>query len=158
MIAKHGFRRGAEIGSGTGRTAMELLRTNPEFHLTIVAFYPNHMEHYGSTPRAQKLFRQRLRRFPKEGVRVLWMPSHEASFEVPDHQLDFVFIDADHSYEHCLEDIRDWAPKVRPGGLICGHDMDHPDFPGVRKAVEEYFGTDFEVLNHDWMWYSWKRS
>ncbi len=40
----------------------------------------------------------------------------------PDNSLDFVYIDANHSYEGCSRDIRDWYPKVKPGGLMCGHD------------------------------------
>ena len=45
---------------------------------------------------------------------------HPAFFE--DERLDFVFIDANHSYEACLEDIRLWFPKVKPNGVIAGHD------------------------------------
>ena len=38
---------------------------------------------------------------------------------------DFVFIDADHTYEGCLADIRAYLPKVKIGGVI------------ARVAVEE---------------------
>lgn len=57
------------------------------------------------------------------------------------NNLDFVFIDADHSYEGVREDIIAWFPKLKPGGLLCGHDWDHPDHAGewgVREAVEEF--------------------
>jgi hypothetical protein len=50
-----------------------------------------------------------------------------------------VFIDADHSYEGCRADINTWIAKLRPSGLLCGHDLDNPHWPqwGVRRAVEE---------------------
>lgn len=52
---------------------------------------------------------------------------------------DFVFIDADHSYEGCTLDIIAWAGKVKAGGLLCGHDYDHPDYDfGVKRAVDEF--------------------
>jgi predicted O-methyltransferase YrrM len=53
---------------------------------------------------------------------------------------DFVFIDADHSYEGCRSDIEAWAGKIRAGGLLCGHDYDNVDYPqwGVKRAVDEY--------------------
>jgi predicted O-methyltransferase YrrM len=35
---------------------------------------------------------------------------------------DFVYIDARHDYASALEDIRDWWPKVRRGGILAGHD------------------------------------
>ncbi len=53
---------------------------------------------------------------------------------------DFVFLDADHSYKGCSADIKVWAPKVKRGGLLCGHDYENPKFPdfGVKRAVDEY--------------------
>jgi predicted O-methyltransferase YrrM len=48
--------------------------------------------------------------------------SPEAAELFDDGEMDFVFIDGDHSYEATLADIEAWVPKVRPGGIICGHD------------------------------------
>lgn len=48
--------------------------------------------------------------------------------------LDLVFIDADHSYAECLLDIKSWTPHVRPGGIICGHDI---TLGGVEDAVRQ---------------------
>jgi predicted O-methyltransferase YrrM len=91
-------------------------------------------------------------------VTVLPWKSHVASYCIADGSLDFVFIDADHHYPHVIEDIRDWFPKIRSGGLISGHDFAHPDYPdwGVEKAVREYFGDNFEATGHDFVWFSWK--
>lgn len=65
------------------------------------------------------------------------------------HAFDIVFIDADHSYENTLADIRAWLPLVREGGYICGHDFGTKQFPGVDKAVREMFGDNFRVLHYD---------
>ena len=35
-----------------------------------------------------------------------------------------VFIDADHSYRSTIEDVQVWFPKVRKGGMLCGHDCE----------------------------------
>lgn len=53
--------------------------------------------------------------------------------------VDFVFLDAFHSYEEVRNDIAHWLPKVKPGGVLAGHDyFDDPTvWPGVRKAVDE---------------------
>lgn len=53
------------------------------------------------------------------------------------HSVDFVFIDADHSYEGCKADIQAWMPKVKRGGWLMGHD--YPQRKGVREAVDEIF-------------------
>lgn len=64
-------------------------------------------------------------------------PSVEAASFIRDN-LRCVFIDADHSYDHCLADIKAWLPKVMKGGLLAGHDY-NDSFPGVVKAVNEAF-------------------
>lgn len=84
---------------------------------------------------------------------VIRKRSVEAAAAFADASLDFVFIDADHSYEGCLADIRAWLPKVKPGGWICGHDYDHKVYTefGVTQAVNESF-TDVD-LDVDGTWF-----
>ena len=53
-----------------------------------------------------------------------------------DRSIDFVFIDADHSYEGCSRDIKAWLPKVKAGGMISGHDYG-TNQGNVKKAVDE---------------------
>jgi predicted O-methyltransferase YrrM len=71
---------------------------------------------------------------------ILRKRSCEAAAFVGDGSRDFVFIDADHSYEGCKADIDTWLPKLKPNGLIGGHDYQNPDFPafGVTRAVDEF--------------------
>ena len=60
------------------------------------------------------------------------------------------FIDGDHSYEGCKADIEAWLPKLREGGVMAGHDYEHPQFPGVKKSVDEIF-DEVEVFS-DMVW------
>ena len=87
--------------------------------------------------------------------RILRMTSQEASALFRDGQLDFVYIDANHSYEACLQDIRLWYPKVRKGGVVAGHDYKNITMREgpmeVKKAVDEYFhGQEIMVTLKDW--------
>lgn len=61
-----------------------------------------------------------------------------AARHVEDQSVDMVFIDADHTYDAVVRDINAWLPKVRPGGILAGHDYWVRD-PGVVKAVNEAF-------------------
>ncbi len=62
--------------------------------------------------------------------------SKQASKKIPDG-LDLVFIDGNHSYPYVKQDILFWQPKIRPGGILAGHDYQADRFPGVVKAVDE---------------------
>lgn len=37
-------------------------------------------------------------------------------------QIDLLFIDGDHSYKGCREDIEAWLPKMKDGGIVIFHD------------------------------------
>jgi hypothetical protein len=60
------------------------------------------------------------------------LPSIVAANLYNDATLDFVFLDADHSYDAIKSDIISWLPKIKPGGLLAGHDECIGD---VRKAL-----------------------
>lgn len=63
--------------------------------------------------------------------------------------VDFVFIDADHSEAAVKRDIAAWLPKVRPGGVLAGHDI---DFRDVRAAVLSFFPEDrVRVVGRCWV-------
>lgn len=56
-------------------------------------------------------------------------------------ELDFVYIDADHSYKAALEDITEWAKKVRRGGIVAGDDYERNssnDHYEVTRALFDY--------------------
>lgn len=81
-------------------------------------------------------------------IRLIEMPSLAAAKSFDDGSLDMVFIDANHDYEAVKADIQAWLPKVKSGGIMCGHDygnveafLGHEAFPGVRQAVDEAFGA-----------------
>ena len=57
-------------------------------------------------------------------LKPMMMSSSEAASIVADEAFDLVFLDADHSYDEALKDIVQWRPKVRPGGILCGHDCE----------------------------------
>jgi hypothetical protein len=69
----------------------------------------------------------------------LKMDSEKAAALFEDGSVDFAFLDADHGYESVKRDLHAWFPKVKPRGLLAGHDYLNNDFPGVRRAVDEFF-------------------
>jgi len=81
-------------------------------------------------------------------------PSVEAAKEFTEDSVEFVFIDATHTYDAVSQDIAAWWPKVKAGGLIAGHD--YPYFPGVNAAVNDFvarydLGRAFHTSRNSWM-------
>jgi predicted O-methyltransferase YrrM len=72
-------------------------------------------------------------------VNLIEAESVAASGMYPDASLDFVFIDANHTYEAVKRDIDAWLPKMKPGGIISGHDYTVWGDFGVIQAVTEKF-------------------
>lgn len=55
-------------------------------------------------------------------------------------EFDMIFLDAMHTYEDVKADIERWYPRLREGGTFAAHDYGHGDFPGVKQAIDEWFG------------------
>ena len=66
----------------------------------------------------------------------------------PDKHFKFIFVDAGHSKEQVMNDLKVWYPKLDDDGVIAGHDYDDPQ---VRAGVDEFFGKD-KVLGGPNQW------
>lgn len=78
--------------------------------------------------------------FVRENVpqaEVIRSDSAEAAKRHADGSVFFVFLDADHTETGLEADLTAWLPKIQPGGILAGHDLDHPKHPGVRAALEK---------------------
>jgi len=64
--------------------------------------------------------------------------SMKAASETENLSLDFVYLDGDHSYLGCRQDIQLWLAKIKNGGYLCGHDYAESRLPGVTQAVDEF--------------------
>jgi len=95
--------------------------------------------------------------------RLVWVQksSHIVTKDDIPEELDFVYVDGDHTYEGCLKDIEIFYPMVKSCGIIGGHDYDtETGGNGVIRAVTDYFSKlNIEVFStvcpddtrsHDW--------
>ena len=88
-------------------------------------------------------------------IRIIQLLSSEASRLFDLESLDFVYLDANHSYEGCKKDLELWYPKIKTGGVIAGHD--YPSWPGVKQAVDEFFKDKLFEVDQDSFIYIKKR-
>lgn len=73
-----------------------------------------------------------FKNYPNVSLVKAW--SQEAAGLVPD-DLDFVYIDADHTYDATVQDIKLWLPKLKIGGWLMGDDY---MWEGTHKAVNDF--------------------
>lgn len=145
-----------EIGSFAGESAEEFLRHAKISHLHAIdpwqGGYDANDPASGLTgqPAIEAEFDERMKAFPGRSTKYR-MGSAEAVRLFRDRSLDFVYIDALHTYEGVKSDIALWHSKIREGGFIGGHDYDS-SFPGVIRAVDEAFGSpDQGFSEHSWI-------
>jgi Methyltransferase domain len=69
-----------------------------------------------------------------EYVYPLRSDTAQAAARFEDLSIDFIYVDAGHSYSAVARDIRAWWPKLKVGGVMAGD-----DWRDVRRAVEDFF-------------------
>jgi len=145
MFNELGYDCGAEIGVWQGDFSEVLCVAIPKLRLLCVdpwheyAEYDDRKNQQDRLDRAYELTKARLAPYPC--ATVLRMPSIDAAETVPDGSLDFVYIDGNHAHAYVELDLELWAPKVKRGGIISGHDYEfvqqHP-WIEVKQAIESY--------------------
>ena len=76
----------------------------------------------------------------EDKVEFFVMRSTEAAKFMKDSHFDFVYLDARHDYCAVAEDIEDYWPKVRPGGILAGHDFIDAQYAIERLGESENWG------------------
>lgn len=144
---------GAEIGVYEGDNAEFMLKILEPTMLYLVDPWNNFLDtdsneiigytHYLKTQERLKLYGNK---------RLIKKTSQEASKLFNNEELDFVYIDADHSYSEVAKDLNLWYLKIKKGGILAGHDY-HKTMEGVVMAVNEFCKNNNLQLMHaetDW--------
>lgn len=141
----HFIEIGCHQGRSTAFMALEILRSGKKIKLDACDIWTDSWD---------QVF---LNNMAKVGVKKIITPVHMASAEAAknynDYSLDFIFIDADHSYKAVLQDLECWYSKLKSDRFIAGHDFKHSHYPGVEKAVEEFFCGKAEQYGSCWRFY-----
>jgi predicted O-methyltransferase YrrM len=128
LFKELGFKTGAEIGVSNGFYSKWLLSSIRGLKLYCIDPY----EVYDDLIETHALFTQDMENQAYENAKkrlARWNPeiirkrSMDAVKDFKDNSLDFVFIDGNHTFQYCMNDVAEWEKKVRPGGIIAVHDF-----------------------------------
>lgn len=85
----------------------------------------------------------------KHVINAIRLPSEQAYKNYKDESVDCVFIDGSHDYQSIKNDIINWFPIVKSGGIISGHDFHHPH---IKRAPEELFKNVISTDEDIWIY------
>lgn len=130
-FAEWGLERGAEIGVDRGSFSEYMFQQIPNLSLLCV-------DQWRKKLRGDSRYASSVQRLEQYGANIIRNTSMRAVVDVPIESLDFVYIDADHTFDFVMQDIIEWSKRVRIGGIVSGHDYYRFRGAGVVASVDAY--------------------
>jgi predicted O-methyltransferase YrrM len=144
-----------EVGSWKGLSSAIIARSSRELYCVDTwkgATNEFNMALEANAVDILSVFRNNMRLLNLTNIRCLVMSSEEAQNVVRREQFDFIYVDADHSYEAVVNDLS-WYEWLKPGGTMAGHDFDE-GHPGVKSAIEGWVhGSRVTIGEKSTVWY-----
>lgn len=110
----------AEIGVDHGEFSEHILRIVQPAKLHLIDIWDSERYHRGLMDHVTKKFEKEIDR---KQVEINLGLSVEVGQRFPDHYFDWVYIDTVHSYQVTRDELELYSRKVKPGGIMAGHDF-----------------------------------
>lgn len=129
LFGELGFKTGAEIGVEQGRFSEVICKAIPGVKLYCVDAWARYHGYRDHVDQAKldgflRATEERLRPFNAVICRGY---SLDVVKQFKRQSLDFIYVDANHTLPYVIQDIWQWSQRVRPGGIVSGHDYnEHP--------------------------------
>lgn len=128
LFAELKFKVGAEVGVERGRYSLQIYQANPGVKLYCIDCWqvysdcPDYSELYNGQRKLDRWYNQAKNLLTPYNCELIKKYSLDAVRDFELVSLDFVYIDANHSFDYVMSDIIEWSRRVRPGGIVSGHD------------------------------------
>lgn len=121
------------IGAGAGTSSIGMAEANPDAIIFSVDILTT------ESPATTNEYLRMDEIDPKVAERIIriWGDSHIVGKTFP-YWIDALFVDGDHSYRGCYEDLLLWTPRVKLGGWVGVHDYNRDIWPDVKIATDDY--------------------
>lgn len=141
-LLKHMPKQGnvAELGVDTGTFSKKIMEINKPAKLHLVDAWDT--PRYG-TDKQHAVTQKFKAEIDKGTIQMHIGYSTDCAFHFEDGYFDWIYIDTNHSYQTTFAELRAYAPKMKPGGIMAGHDFINGNWIstlryGVREAVYEF--------------------
>lgn len=136
----------AELGVDQGGFSEKILKINQPKTLHLVDLWGTERYHLGKRKEVEDKFAQEIK---KGDVNIHIGYSTEVVEKFDKDTFDWIYIDTNHSYATTKQELELWSSKVKPDGIIAGHDYIIGNWNGmvrygVIEAVHEF------CLNYNW--------
>ncbi len=136
-----------ELGSACGESGSMFAGSGLFRKVWLVDFWRDELQY--------ECARRNLGRYP--AAQMVRGDVYEVAAGWDKGQVDALYLDAGHTYEQTLRALREWDPILKDGGLWSGHDYNPTAWPGVVRAVDEFFEGRQLVHFDDLSWAVVKR-
>ena len=159
---------GAELGVWRGDSSVKFLNNAKHIHLvdswSTIPYensdefgnYQAYLDRYSILVKSNnpedfqkyydKIYNSVVERFKNSPVTIYRMSTKEW-FESFKEKLDWIYVDASHSFEGCYYDLINAVKFIKPGGTFFGDDYGDKK-PNVKKAVDKFIAdTGYEFNN-----------
>lgn len=128
-----------EIGSLYGRSTSIILDASPNSTISCIDTFQYSVDGKATVDDYFDKFSSNTKEY-KDRIKVYKSLSFNIHDSFKDNSIDLLFIDGDHSYDGVYKDIIYYHSKLKPGGIILGHDYPHPmverfNFNGLMHCV-----------------------
>lgn len=121
-LSDNGFKTGVEVGVERGVFTEVLCKAGLKVYAVDAwKAYKGYREHV-SQEKLDQFYVETTERLDPYDCEVIRGYSLESVNIFEDETLDFVYLDANHSFVHIAQDLDAWSKKVRKGGIVAGHD------------------------------------
>ena len=150
ILESEGMQVGAELGVQAGHFAKAILSRWTSCRKYVLVDLWRQQQHYKDlanvdNERQEKLYRETLKNLERWSTKTEVCRNYTSicAAQYPDEYFDYVFLDARHDFKGVEQDLTNWWPKVKPNGIMAGHDyLTHADVaPTGQDWTLNYDGT-----------------
>jgi len=133
---------GVEIGVFLGKNSLKILNNLDIKKLYLIDPYEKgvRFKNIGCVDGVE-IKKHALKKLDSYNNKIIWIEdiSNNVVYYIED-ELDFVYVDGDHTYDGVIKDLNNFYKLIKIGGLIGGHDFDKETAGNqVRRAVYDFF-------------------